>query len=251
MITIGWLSVILFGLMVSIGGMNGARSFLSLFLNFLMLFFTIILITGGFPPVAVTLINGIIILAITIFLGDDNTQVTETAFYASLIVLIILVLLIIPVEHLAAVQGFGAEDSEEIEAFSLLVGANFMQIAISTAIFSTLGAIAEGAIAISAGLNKIVEQTPTIDLKKLYAAGISIGKHIIGTTFNTLFFGFFGGFLALFILLVQTHATFADIINDKIFVAELIMILFSIIGVILSVPITAWVLIQKLKKENN
>ena len=68
-------------------------------------------------------------------------------------------------------------------------------------------------------------------------------------SFKMLFFGFFGGFLALFILLVQTHATFADIINDKIFVAELIMILFSIIGVILAVPITAWVLIQKLKQR--
>jgi len=62
------------------------------------------------------------------------------------------------------------------------------------------------------------------------------------TTFNTLFFGFFGGFLALFIWFSGLHYSFGSVINNKIFVGEVLMILFALIGVILAVPITTWVM---------
>ena len=71
---------------------------------------------------------------------------------------------------------------------------------------------------------------------------MEIGRQIIGTTLNTLFFGFFGGFLSLFIWFAGLHYSFGMIFNNKIFVAEMIMVLTSFIGVLLTVPITAWIM---------
>ncbi len=71
---------------------------------------------------------------------------------------------------------------------STVLGINYLDIAISTAILSTLGAIAEAAIAIAAGLAEILAQHPKIPLKNLQRAGFKVGSQIIGTTFNTLFF---------------------------------------------------------------
>jgi len=79
-------------------------------------------------------------------------------------------------------------------------------------------------------------------IKALLGDGIAVGKQIIGTTFNTLFFGFFGGFLALFIWFTGVHYSVGEILNDKIFVSEILMILFAMVSVILTVPITTWVM---------
>ena len=71
-----------------------------------------------------------------------------------MISLAIVVVVMVPFIKLVGIQGFSPEQSEEIEAFNLLIGVNFESIAISTMILSTLGAIAEAAIAIASGLDE-------------------------------------------------------------------------------------------------
>lgn len=240
--TITVLGLILFGLMTLIGGKTGATAFLSLLFNFGLLFLAVVLISWGFPAMGVSLVIGTIILAFTIFFGEANEVAAKPAYMAALIVMVILVLIIFPVENWIMAQGFSLEDSEDLEGMSLAIGVSFIGVAVTEAILSTLGAIAEAAIAIAAGLSEILAQHPQLPTKRLYIDGISIGKQIIGTTFNTLFFGFFGGFLALFIWFSGLYYSFGSVINNKIFVAEVLMVLFSLIGVILVVPVTTWVM---------
>lgn len=247
MSTIMALSLVLLAVMVLVGGRKGALAFLSLWLNFGCLFLAIVLISVHFSPLLVTLILGILMLALTIFVGQDDLMTTQTAFFAAVLVLLILLALIVPVEHWAAVQGFGMEDSDELEGLSLLVGINFVKVSIATAVLSTLGAIAEAAMAISAGLSELIQQHPTIETRALFTAGMHVGQQIIGTTFNTLFFGFFGGFLGLFIWFADLQYTWGELLNNKVLDAELILVLFSLISVILTVPMTTWVMAQQLQ----
>ena len=249
MTTITALGLTLLILMVIIGGKQGWKAFMSLVLNFGLLFFSVILIAFHVPPMFVTVSVGIVILAITIFMGDDDLLTSQTAFYASLIVMAILLIIIVPVEHWAMVQGFGAEDSDALEGMSLYIGMDFLKISVTTTILSTLGAIAEASIAISAGLSEVLEQHPDLSNSSLMANGISIGESILGTTFNTLFFGFFGGFLALFIWFMGLNYSFGEIMNNKIFVSELIMIFVSFIGVIITIPLTTLVMTRQRHKK--
>ena len=242
MSTITVLGLILLILMVLVGGKAGAQSFLALLFNFGLLFLAIVLVAFHFSPVIVTLVVGVMVLALTIFMSSGDDLSSTVAFVASALVLVLLTLLIVPVEHWAMVQGFGPEDSEDLEGLSVLVGINFVKVTTATAILSTLGAIAEAAMAIAAGLSEILDQHPQVGLKALFSDGLSVGKQIIGTTFNTLFFGFFGGFLALFIWFTGVHYSFGEIFNDKIFVAEILMVLFSMLSVLLTVPLTTWVM---------
>ncbi|WP_105956479.1 YibE/F family protein [Apilactobacillus quenuiae] len=244
------LGIVLFILMILIGGKQGLQSFLSLILNFGFLFFAIVLIAFHFPPIIVTIVTGIIVLALTIFLSGTNDSTSGLAFVASILVLFILVLLIIPIENWAQVQGFGLEDSDDLEGLSILIGINFVKIEIATAILSTLGAIAEATMAIASGLDEIKEQHPEIKPSRLLFDGIYVGKQIIGTTLNTLFFGLFGGSLSLFVWFHSLNYSFGDILNDKVFDAQLIVILFSLIGVILTIPITSLVMAEKWRKDN-
>lgn len=247
MTTITGLGLVLLILMVLVGGKQGWTAFWSLLLNFGFLYFAIVLIAFHVPPMFVTITTGVIILAVTIFMGEDDLRTTVTAFYASLIVLALILILIIVVEHWAMVQGFGIEDSDELEGMSIYIGISYLKVSTTAMILSSLGAIAEAAIAIASGLTEILEKHPERTDAQLIHSGMAIGRQIIGTSFNTLFFGFFGGFLALFIWFVGLHYSFGTIMNNKIFVAEMMEILISFVGVLMTVPLTAWVMTKRRK----
>ena len=55
---------------------------------------------------------------------------------------------------------------------------------------SGVKAIAEAAMAITAGLAEILNRHPETPDQQLVKSGMQIGHQIIGTTLNTLFFGF-------------------------------------------------------------
>ena len=134
MTTITGLGLVLLILMVLVGGKQGWTAFLSLLLNFGFLYFAIILVAFHVPPLFVTVTIGITILAITIFMGEDDLRTTVTAFYASLIVLCLILVLIFIVEHWAMVQGFGTEDSDELEGMSILIGISYFKVSVTTTI---------------------------------------------------------------------------------------------------------------------
>lgn len=239
MSTLTALFLILGLLMLIVGGKLGLRAIISLIFNFLWLFITITLIAWGFSPIIVVAITGIIILAMTIFLSDDDDQVTRVAFFTSVVIMFILISIIVPVEHYANIQGFANEDSDALEGLSLNIGINFLNVTIVATILSTLGAIAEAAMAVAAGMQEVLTDNPNIHADTLFGHGMHIGQQIISTAINTLFFGFMGSFLGLSIWFVRLNYSFATIINAKIFVAEFLLLIFSMVAVILTVPCTA------------
>lgn len=248
MSTITALGIVLLILMVAVGGKEGWTAFLSLLLNFGFLYFAIVLVAFHVPPLFVTITAGIVILAVTIFMGEDDLRTTLTAFYAALTVTAVLIVLIFLVEHWAMVQGFGTEDSDDLEGMSILIGISYFKVAVTVTTLSTLGATAEAAMAIAAGLTEILTNHPQISDRQLMNSGMAIGRQIIGTTLNTLFFGFFGGFLALFIWFAGLNYSLGTIMNNKIFVAEMIEILISFVGVLSTVPITTLIMTKRRKK---
>ncbi len=221
-------------LMGFVGGKQGLRSFLALFLNAFVLMISVILMAGGFNSVIVGVIAALIILAATIFLSSANPKVSGPAFVASMLVILGLVVVVILVIHFSHTAGFGTEDGEDLEGMSTALGVSFPQIAIAAGLVSTLGAVAEAAIAVSAGINEL-------DVEQDWLGIIQMGREIIGTAINTLFFGFFGGFCGLFIWFAQLKYPVWEVVNNKIFVGELLDVLFSVLAVILTVPVTTWV----------
>ena len=250
------LAAILLTLMILIGGNKGKRSFIAIFLNFGVIFFTIFIMTiPKADPIILTLIASTVISCINLFYINEVNNKTITAFISTIITVVILLFFILIVTESAMIQGFGAEEIEELSYFSLYIGVDFVKIAASVIIMSTIGAITDTAIAISSPMREMFHHHPSISRKELFTFGISIGKDILGTSTNTLFFAFFGGYLALLIWFKDLQYTLGEIVNSKIFSAELITIFCAGIGVALIIPITAWInsyfLIKAREKNKN
>lgn len=236
------LAGILFLLMTIIGGRKGVRSFFALFFNFAVIMITVILMNDpSIDPVILTIIACVVISCINLFYINGVNSKTKTAFLSTIVCIVILLLFIIFITNKAMIQGFGEEEIGELGMFSLLVEVDFVKITVSVIIMSTIGAITDTAIAVSSPMREIHFHHPNISRKDLFQSGLNIGRDILGTSANTLFFAFFGGYLALLILFKDLSYSVGEIVNSKIFSAEMITILCAGIGVTLVIPITTWI----------
>ncbi|MEJ8766785.1 YibE/F family protein [Oceanobacillus sp. HCA-5259] len=237
------LSAILFILMVLIGGRKGLRSFISLFLNFAVLILTVFfLLDPAMNPIILILIACAIISCINLFYINEVNSKTKTAFLSTVITIVFLVLLIYIMTDKLMIQGFSEEQVEELSTlFSLYIGLDFVKIAAAMIIVSTIGAITDVAISITSPMQEIFDQNPGITKKDLFISGIRIGRDILGSNTNTLFFAFFGGYLALLLWVKDMEYSIGEIANSKIFNSELLIILSAGIGIAMIIPIASWI----------
>ncbi|MBT2216852.1 YibE/F family protein [Virgibacillus dakarensis] len=237
-----WLAAILFILMVLIGGKKGVRSFVALFLNFGVLLLTIIIMTvPNVNPIILTLIACTLISCINLFYINEVNRKTKTAFISTMITIVILLFFIVIATEKSMFQGFGEEEIEEISVFSLYIGVDFTKIGASMIIMSAIGSIVDVAISVASSMSEIRNHNPFISRKDLFTSGLGIGRDILGTDTNTLFFAFFGSYLGLLIWFKDLSYSFGEIVNSKVFSAEMINILCAGIGVAIIIPITAWI----------
>jgi len=249
------LAIILFVLMIVIGGRKGARSFISLFLNFLVVMFAVWIMTDPHTnPIYLTIIACTIISSINLFYINQVNSKTITAFIATIVTIVILIIFIYIITKKAMIQGFGEEEIDEITIFSLNLGVDFVKVGAAVIIMSTIGAITDVSISITSPMREVFRHHPNISQKDLFFSGLTIGRDILGSNTNTLFFAFIGGYMGLLLWFKDLSYSFGQIANSKVFSAEMITIFCAGIGIALIVPIAAWInafyLVRRREKAN-
>ncbi len=247
------LIILLFLLMIYIDIKRGIKLFLSIIFNFIILMIIFYLIALGLNPIICSLIGCFIISYIILYYVNEKNIKTESSLKSVIIVLIILSFLIFFVTKISRIAGFGYESYEEINMFSYDVKIDFTNIAISMILISLIGATVDSSIAISSALYEVYDNNKNLSKKELFLSGMNIGRDILCTTNNTLMFAFLGEFMTLLIWFYKGDYSFLEIVNAKTFVSEMIKILFSALGCIIVIPITAYITTETLKKdsENN
>lgn len=245
------LVIILLGLMIYVGGGRGVKMFISLLINFAILMLTFYLIAFGFNPVVVAVIGCLVIAYVMLYFVNGHNVKTENAFKAVVIVLIILSILIYVITKVSNIAGFGYESEEEINMFSYNVNLDFVKVTMALIIIGLIGATVDVAMSISSSLYELKENNKNISKEELFRAGLNMGKDILGTTTNTLFFAFLGEFMTLLIYFKTAKYSFLTILNNKTFCQEFIQIMFSAIGCILVIPITTYISSRSLAKKKD
>ncbi len=244
------LIILLFLLMIYIDIKRGIKLFLSILFNFIILMIIFYLIAIGLNPIICSLIGCFIISYIILYYVNERNIKTESSLKSVIIVLIILSFLIFFVTKISRIAGFGYESYEEINMFSYDVKIDFTNIAISMILISLIGATVDSSIAISSALYEVYDNNKNLSKKDLFLSGMNIGKDILCTTNNTLMFAFLGEFMTLLIWFYKGDYSFLEIVNAKTFVSEMIKILFSAVGCIIVIPITAYITTETLKKDD-
>ena len=234
--------------MIYIDKKRGIKLFLSIIFNFLILMIIFYLIALGINPIICSLIGCLIISYIILYFVNEKNNKTISSMKSIIIVLLILAILIYGITYISRIAGFGYESYEEINMFSYDVHIDFSEIAVSMILISLIGATVDTAIAISSALFEVYDNNKNLSKKELFLSGMNIGRDVLCTTSNTLLFAFLGDFMTLIIWFSKGNYSFLDIVNAKTFVAEIIRILFSAIGCIIVIPVSAYITSRNVDK---
>jgi uncharacterized membrane protein len=235
------LSLILFILCILVGGNRGFKSFVVLFVDILFCLLNIILIGNDMPIILSTFILCLMLTYIILFFVNGYNKKTIASFYSTIAILILLIISIFVVVKYSKVQGFGVEYIEEIGWCNYSIDLNLVYVTISSVIIGLIGSIIDTSTAVSTAVYEIYDKNPQLSFKELFKSGKTVGKDIIATVTNTLFFAFLGGFLTLLIWFNYYDYSFNLIINNKVFAAEFISIMFNALGSLLIIPLTNYI----------
>ncbi|MBK5253581.1 MAG: YibE/F family protein [Peptostreptococcaceae bacterium] len=242
------LSLVFILLIFLFGSNKTAQSIVTTLINFGVFFSILFAIYFGMNSILATIIGCVIISLITLFYQNEINIKTTSAFYSVLVVLVISMSFTFFICYYSNIQGFpiGQYEIRVSNGYSDEIEVNMMFLQIAVILIVLIGSAIDTSLSVSSALYEVKEHNPNLTKIEVFNSGISIGKGIIGSTINTLFFIFIAEYLSLFLYLVKYY-DFVRIINSKEFTQEVITISIAGIASVLIIPITAFICSRKYK----
>lgn len=243
------LSLIFLILLLIVGKSRGLKTFITFYLNLLLIMIYITFMRVGINAIVLAVITCILASLVTLFILNGTNIKTKSSFISIMIVLAIMLLITIFIGELSNIRGFSVEDIESIGYYSHDIGYNMTNVIIGMYLICTIGTIIDTSISVSSSMNEILENNPKLNRKELFKSGMNIGKDILSTTINTLYFAVVSGFIGFFMWYHSSSFPFLSV--DKSFVKTIIELLLAFIASIMIIPITSYITSKLLKKNNS
>lgn len=248
-----WLFVMFIVTLLLIGRGKGLRSLLSLFLTFFIIIkFLVPQALSGGSLLWPTLIVGIVILAIVIYLTEGFNKRSHISMVSTVVSLSLTVFLSWLFVELARLAGLGSEEiSHLVNIGDGMI--NFKGLLLSGIIIGALGVMDDVIISQVASVEQLHNTDNNLSPLDLYKKAMDIGVSHIGSMTNTLFLAYAGASLPLLVLFVSGESAFGgwgEVINNEIIATEIVRTLAGSIGLMMAVPISTYLAVWAFKKDN-
>lgn len=226
-------------LIIAFSGFTGVRTLLSF--SFALLSIVKILIPcllKGIPPLLVALMVGNLLTVITLLLVAGCNKKAYTAIISSMICSLMTCLLAVVFGDLFKMHGAVMDWSESL----LYAGYQNLDL---TAIFQAgiylacSGAILDLAIDISAALDEVIKNNPSVSRANLIKSGLSIGKSVVGSQTTTLLLAYMGSYITILMVYMAQGTPLMSILNSQKVSSEILHTFVGCIGLVLVSPLTA------------
>lgn len=235
MLVVFLLSIIL------IGGKRGVKAILGLVVTILAVYFILIKgIFAGYNPIAMSIIASFVIIILTfLILGGINKKVITAAIgtFGGVLVAGIIASIFSYILKLSGAN----EDAIQLSVSANQLNFNFRDLIFAGIVISALGACMDVGMSISSSLDELKNKTKNMDWLDLFKSGMNIGKDVIGTMANTLILAYVGGALTLILLFMACDFSLVQILNKETIAQEVISAVAGSMGVVYTVPITAFI----------
>ena len=225
-------------------GRNGLKLFVTILINFFIMLLFFIIISIGTNIFLSCIIYVIFISIIIICRITKNKFKRICCILSSGIILLLLCGFLYIFTYYSRTYGFGYESYEEINMFSYNINISFYQITNSVIIIGLVGTVIDTAVSICSSMYEIFTNNKDLNSRKLFMSGMNIGRDILGTTVNTLLFAFLGEGITLLLLLYSCNYSLLELFNNKTLIIEFIKIMFSILGSLFVIPLSAFIFVN-------
>lgn len=235
-------SVIFFIMLAFFGRLKGFNTIFALLLTCGNIFYVLVpAILGGHNIYLWTLITCIVSISTSMIIIHGANKMTLSAVIGCIAGVCVACIFMIGMGLMLNLTGMTDESSYYLLILDPESPIDLKAIVFSGIIISALGAVMDVAISISSPLDELCRQTGNIPREELFKSGINIGRDIMGTMTNTLVLAYIGSSLTEVLLLTVNNYSFLELVNREMVVVELLQTLVGSMGVLLTIPFTAFV----------
>ena len=137
------------------------------------------------------------------------------------------------------ITGCCMDEAESLVLISQTTGLQMNQVLFAGIMITSLGAVMDIAVSIGAAMYEIAELNEQLSVKRLFQAGMNIGKDMIGTMTNTLILAFAGGSISTLIVFISYGVQYHQLLSSDYLTMEIAKGVAGSMGVVLTVPISA------------
>jgi len=228
--------------LVAVGRKKGLYSVISLLFTLsVIVFFMIPLILEGHNPVILAVVTAILTAVFSILLVGDVTVKSVAAIGGTVAGVAIAGAIGVMAGRIAHISGLHLEHVQELAYQQGRDGLIRLPLLLFAGIIiASLGAVMDVGMSIASSVFEMKRVNPSLSVKQLYKSGMNIGRDIIGTMSNTLILAFAGTSITVMVIIATYQLPYIRLINLDLLAVEVIQGLSASVGLVLTVPITAF-----------
>lgn len=227
----------------------GVTSLLGMGYSFFVIFkFLLPQLFKGGNPILITLITVVLIAPVSFILSHGINKKTFTALAATIISLTITSILALIFVNRAHLSGFGTEEAYFLQLAQNNI--NIQGIFLAGIIIGTLGILDDATVTQASIVGQLKASTRNLNGYELFTRAMAVGHDHIASTVNTLILVYTGTSLTLLLLFIQSDQTFSQVLNNQLIAEEVVTMLVSSIGLILSIPVATFMATIFVSKED-
>lgn len=236
-----YMIITFFALIMMVGRKQGLKAIIGLIVTVVAIFTIMLnLIYKGYSPILVSVLTSAIIIIITFIIIAGINKKSFTAAIGTTGGVLCSGIMAFIFGVVAKLSG-GAEEAIYLSMTSKDIVFNFRELLFAGIVIASLGACMDVGMSIASALDELKQKKPDMTWKELFTSGMNIGGDVIGTMTNTLILAYVGGALNLILLFMASDMSILDIINKEMIATDAISAIAGSMGVIFTVPITAFI----------
>jgi uncharacterized membrane protein len=195
-------------------------------------------ILEGHSPVVVAVLGSAAIAYIALYLAHGFNALTTVALLGTLAALALTIVFSSVFTALCHFSGYSSD--EALVLGQLARGVDINGLFLAGVVIGALGALDDVTVTQAAAIAEVHAADPGMPRRRLYRAGLRIGRDHIASTTNTLALAYAGAALPLLLLLVLSSQSLGTVANSEVVAVEIVRTLVGSIGLVSAVPITTW-----------
>ncbi|MFF3354706.1 YibE/F family protein [Streptomyces sp. NPDC002917] len=222
---------------VVVGRLRGVMALVALAVSFAVLtLFILPAILQGSNPLLVAVVGASAIMLIALYMCHGLTARTSVAVIGTLISLLLIGLLGSLFIDWASLTG-NTDDSTGL-IHGLYPHIDMSGLLLAGVIIGSLGVLDDVTVTQTSVVWELHQADSTMGARKLYRAGIRIGRDHIASVVNTLVLAYAGAALPLLLLFSIAQSSVGTVANSELVAEEIVRTLVGSIGLVASVPVT-------------
>ncbi len=194
-------------------------------------------ILDGRNPALVALVGASAVSFVALYLSHGVSRMTTVALLGTIGALVLTTVLSAITVSLANFTGFATEESTLLVIFE---GIDVRGLVLAGMVLGAAGALDDVAVTQASSVWQLKRSRPDAGFGPLWAGGLRIGQHHIGSTVNTLLLAYLGASLPLAILFTLADQSLGTVVNSEVVAVEIVRTLVGSIGLVAAVPLTTW-----------